>query len=290
MKVCLKCEAKFEAESWFCPSCYYQPEKTDGHYALTPDLNEHDLGFSQESFEKLYELEASNFWFRSRNQLILWAIGKYFPEASKMLEVGCGTGYVLAGISQTFRELSLTGSDISSIGISYAAKRVNNAELVQFDASIIPYEHEFDIVGAFDVLEHVEKDDQVLAQMNKALIAPGGIIITVPQHPFLWSHTDESASHQRRYSVDQLKEKVEAAGFDVVRVTSFVTLLFPLMVLSRLLKKRQGHKPENRSELRMNRPLNSIFEKVLVFERLIIKSGVNFPFGGSLLLIARKAG
>ncbi len=238
MKVCLKCETKFESESWSCPSCNCQPKKTNSHYALTPELNEQNLGFHQESFEKLHELETSNFWFRSRNQLILWAIGKYFPEASKMLEVGCGTGYVLAGISQTFPELSLTGSDISSIGISYAAKRVNNAELVQFDALIIPHDLEFDIVGAFDVLEHIEKDDQVLAQMNKALIAPGGIILTVPQHPFLWSHTDESASHLRRYSMSQLKDRVEAAGFEVVRLTSFVSLLFLLMFLSRLLKKK----------------------------------------------------
>jgi ubiquinone/menaquinone biosynthesis C-methylase UbiE len=288
MKRCLKCGTKFETENWLCPNCFYQPEIVSGHYVLNPELNKDNLGFRQETFAQLYDIEASNFWFRYRNQIILWAIKKYFPGAKKMLEIGCGTGFVLASIRQSLPGLSLTGSDISSAGLVYAAKRVYNTELVQFDATMIPYNYEFDIVGAFDVLEHIEKDEQVLTQMNKAIVSDGGIIITVPQHQFLWSQTDESASHLRRYSFSQLKKKVNAAGFELVRATSFVSLLFPLMILSRLLKKKQVHKNFTYTELHINRHLNYIFEKVLAFERLVIKFGVNLPFGGSLLIIARK--
>ena len=288
MKVCIKCNNIFKTEKWICPLCKHQPGVVDGHYVLSPELNQSKLGFRQESFEKLFNLEASNFWFRSRNQLILWAIKKYFPGAERMLEIGCGTGYVLAGVKKHIPELSLTGSDISICGISYAAQRVNDVHLIQFNAMEIPYYNEFDIIGAFDVLEHIEEDEHVLAQINKAVVPSGGIIITVPQHQFLWSQTDESAKHQRRYSVGQLKDRVAAAGFEVVRITSFVSLLFPLMVLSRYLKKRHYHKNSNHSELRINRFLNYIFENLLSFERMIIKIGVNLPFGGSLLLIARK--
>ena len=161
--------------------------------------------------------------------------------------------------------------------------------MVQFDARTIPFYNEFDVIGSFDVLEHVDDDVEVLNQMHKATVKGGGIIITVPQHQFLWSHADEQACHKRRYSAEELLKRISAAGFDLVWYTSFVTLLFPAMLLSRVLKKGNTQGKEPYSELKLPGIINYFFEKVLSLERLIIKSGVKMPFGGSLLLIARKA-
>ena len=77
------------------------------------------------------------------------------------------------------------------------------------DARRIPFEREFDVVGAFDVLEHIVEDEDVLGQMFKATRPGGGLLVTVPQHPFLWSASDEHAMHQRRYSRAELRRKVE---------------------------------------------------------------------------------
>lgn len=289
MKICRKCNLKFNSTSWVCPKCNFEPKFISGYYLLSPEIDE-DLGFQQESFEELFYLEASNFWFRSRNRLIIWAIKNYFVSATKMLEIGCGTGYVLSGISSAFPHLSLTGSDISSVGLAYAAKRMSNSnvELIRFDAASIPFEEEFEIIGAFDVLEHIEDDGIALQQMYKATTKGGGIIITVPQYQFLWSKADELACHKRRYRAKELKKKVSSVGFNVIRITSFVSFLFPAMVISRFVNNVRKREYDPLVELKLPTFINYSFEKILDFERVIIKPGVNFPFGGSLLLIARK--
>ena len=292
MKVCRQCNRAYQSESWRCPGCGYQPEAIFGFYLLSPELQtpgpDNSLGFQQDSFAKLFELEENNFWFRSRNKLIIWALAKYFKDAEKILEVGCGTGYVLSGISKALPGVSLTGSDISSTGLAYAARRLSNAELVQFDAASIPYDREFDVTGAFDVLEHVEDDQEVIRQIYKATTAGGGLIITVPQHRFLWSSADEQACHKRRYSNKLLSGLVVSAGFEIVKTTSFVSLLLPAMYLSRLVRKSPARADKSKSELNLPGYINYPFEKILDLERILIKAGLRMPCGGSLLLIARK--
>ena len=70
------------------------------------------------------------------------------------------------------------------------------------------FRNEFDVIGAFDVLEHIADDELVLSQMHQAVRKGGGIILTVPQHSFLWSEIDEYSRHVRRYSVSELKLKL----------------------------------------------------------------------------------
>ena len=145
------------------------------------------------------------------------------------------------------------------------------------------------MIGAFDVLEHIKEDWEVLKQMYKAVRRGGGIILAVPQHPFLWSQADDYGHHVRRYTAKELKVKVEDAGLEVLKMTSFVSLLFPLMLISRLKNKHSSGTYDPMSEIKINHLMNSLFIKILDFERLIIKFGLSFPVGGSLLLIARKS-
>ncbi|HEY6044608.1 MAG TPA: methyltransferase domain-containing protein, partial [Nitrosospira sp.] len=156
------------------------------------------------------------------------------------------------------------------------------------DARKIPFESEFDVIGAFDVLEHIEEDEKVLAQIFHAVLPGGGIILTVPQHRFLWSQQDEYACHVRRYEAEELSNKVEQAGFQVERATSFVSLLLPLMFLSRLSKRKPVENYDPTQEFQISGLLNGILETVLDLERMIIRAGFSFPAGGSRLLIARK--
>jgi hypothetical protein len=112
--------------------------------------------------------------------------------------------------------------------------------------------------------------------------------VTVPQHPFLWSDADTYAQHERRYRRGELVGRVAAAGFRVERVTSFVTLLAPLMVLSRL-RSRVGASFDPLTEFEIPRPLDRLFERVALAEQRLIERGASLPFGGSLLLVARRA-
>lgn len=289
MKVCPTCTHTFDAvDGWCCPSCSYLPPCIQGFLALAPELALSGGGFRPEHFRELAELEMGNFWFQARNQLIIWALQRYFPDLRCFLEIGCGTGFVLSGVAAAFQAAKLTGSEIFSAGLPYAAERLPQAELLQMDARTIPYVEHFDVVGAFDVLEHIAEDEQVLHEIHKALHPRGGLILTIPQHPWLWSYQDEYACHVRRYTVTELRKKIAAAGFTILYDTSFVSLLLPMMWLSRRRYSVQNdYNPL--SELRISRLANLILGMFMALERRLIQLGVRFPAGGSLLLVARKS-
>jgi SAM-dependent methyltransferase len=288
MKRCLGCKTKFGGLRWSCPQCGYQPQIVGKHLSFAPNLAEDGDTYEADFFAQLFELEAQNFWFRSRNQLLVWILKKTFPIAQSFLEVGCGTGFVLSEVERSHPHLTCVGGELFTIGLKFANHRLLKAELLQMDARFIPYEDEFDVVGAFDVLEHIPEDTVVLSEMYRAITKGGGLILTVPQHPWLWSQADTYAHHVRRYTATELRLKVENAGFQIIRMTSFMSLLLPLMFLSRLVQRQSKAKYDPIAELKISGWLNTVFEIVLNVEQLIIRTGLSLPFGGSLLLVAKK--
>lgn len=289
MKRCPHCATAHDTVDWSCPSCGFSPSRVEGFPALAPDLAQGGAGFKPEAFAELAALEAGNFWFRARNRLVVWALRRHFPNMQRYLEIGCGTGYVLAGVAEAYPQARLTGSEVFSVSLPYAARRVERAELLQMDARHIPYENEFDVIGAFDVLEHIKEDEAVLSEMLRALHPGGLILVTVPQHPWLWSRQDEYACHVRRYRIGELREKVLRAGFRVRFETSFVSLLLPAMIGSRMVEGKGTAASDPMAELRLPPLLNHLFEAAMAAERLLIQWGMRFPVGGSLLLVAEKS-
>jgi len=289
MKLCLACNAEYDASRRDCSNCGAVPAIVDGFDAYAPELAHGGGGFKASYFSELAHLEAANFWFRARNKIIVWALEKYASNFESFLEIGCGTGFVLTGIAGRFPDLKLCGSEIFTEGLWFAAKRLSSAEFLQMDARQVPFVNEFDAVGAFDVLEHINEDEIVLGQIHNALRSDGIMLLTVPQHEWLWSATDEYACHERRYAAGEIHDKVKSAGFSIVRSTSFVTTLLPAMMVARMFRKGDGEGFDPAAELKMNRALNSILEVVLNLELAGIRLGMSYPFGGSRLIIARKA-
>lgn len=288
---CLDCGTKFDSEAGTprCPTCRWEPEKIDGITAYSPQFANQGGGFEASYFKVLSELEATNFWFQSRNDLILWVLSKYHPNFRSFLEIGCGTGFVLSGIARKHTKVQLFGSEIFIEGLHFASQRLPTARLMQMDARVIPFAEEFDSVGAFDVLEHIKEDETVLQQMHAALKPKGTLLVTVPQHPWLWSPLDDYAHHYRRYTASELSKKVTAAGFTILRDTSFVSLLLPAMLASRLLSRNKSvAEIDVRAEMELPSLLNNAFRWILRAERALIKSGLDLPLGGSRLLVARK--
>jgi SAM-dependent methyltransferase len=287
MKVCLACGHRFQAAGWACPECNRSPAERGPYPAFAPNTTELVDSYDAACFSRLAALEAGNFWFEARNRLLVWALRRYFPAARNFLEVGCGTGFVLAGIQRAFPALALAGAEAFIEGFAHARGRVPRAALFQMDARRIPFEDEFDVIGAFDVLEHIEEDVAVLSEIFRAVRPGGGLMLTVPQHPFLWSHTDEYARHKRRYTRGELVDKVRGAGFEIARATSFVSLLLPAMALSRVASG-PARRADPLPELGIAPWMNAVLTRVLAVERTMIERGVSFPAGGSLLLVARK--
>lgn len=291
MRLCPRCAVVLGGHGWRCHGCDWHPEQKWGFELLAPDLAEAGGGFDPASFAVLAALEDRNFWFKARNRLILWALQRWQPDTRRHLEVGCGTGYVLSAVRRMFPHAVATGTEVFVAGLTHAAPRLPGVELLQMDARHIPYTDEFDSIGAFDVIEHIEEDERVLAQMCRAMKPGGLLLLTVPQHRWLWSAQDEAAHHVRRYTASELREKVRLAGLQVEYETSFVSLLLPLMVISRARQRgRRAAVPSAGGELDLPWWLNATMEAVMGLERTLIKLGVRFPAGGSRMLVGRKPG
>ncbi len=244
-------------------------------------------GYAPELFDEIAALEDHHFWFRARDRLFLWAVGQYGRNARTMLDVGCGTGHVLAQLRVHLPHLHLVGSELFEEGLHLARRRLaNEIDLVRSDARDLPFDQPFDVVGAFDVIEHVVDDARVLDELFRVLRPGGLLLLTVPQHRWLWSGADVRAHHERRYTAASLHPLVRQSGFEIVRSTSFVSLMLPAMVISRL--RARPSQDDEQSDLHIAGRLNALAGRVMSWEIAAIRHGVNFAFGGSRLVVARK--
>jgi trans-aconitate methyltransferase len=285
VKRCLLCDTVFEDADWGCPTCGARP--AEDRFVRFVD-SEKSADFPQASFSLLAGLEEHSFWFRARNTIVLAAIHRHVPQPTSFFELGCGTGFVLQAVSRAFPDARLVGGELAAQGLEIAGERVPSATLIQVDGRQIPYRDEFDLIGAFDVLEHIEEDEAVLAELRAALEPEGRLILTVPQHPWLWSAADDFGEHKRRYTRAELVGKLQRNGLDVAYVTSFMTTLLPLMAVSRW-RQRDLRSFDPARELRISPRIDRVLERVAGAERHAVQRGVSLPAGGSLLAVARRA-
>jgi hypothetical protein len=134
----------------------------------------------------------------------------------------------------------------------------------------------------------VPEDDRVLAEMRRCVAVGGGVIVTVPQHRWLWSETDVYSGHQRRYTRAELTGKLAGAGLQLRMVTSFVTLLLPLMAASRAWQRLSRRPFDPAREFDVPGRVDRVLERVMDAEAAMIARGARLPAGGSLLAIAER--
>jgi SAM-dependent methyltransferase len=285
MTRCPRCQSHAIARN-VCTVCAFTPEFHDGFQCFAPEVRAKADSYDASFFAELVKYEPTNFWFRARNALICHVL-RNAPKQADFLEVGCGTGFVLQGVGEAFPEWRMSGSELFTRGLQFARARNPQAQLLQMDATRMPFENTFDVIGAFDVIEHIEDDELVLAQMFEALRSDGLVVITVPQHAWLWSVNDDEAHHVRRYARGELEAKLTTAGFSIQYSTSFVSLLLPVMSAARLVKRAEAQRSPLR-EFQISSPVNRTLSVVMDIERALVRAGVRFPFGGSRLVVGRK--
>ena len=293
---CVECHNPLYKNSsgYSCPNCNIHLSDHDGILRFPSAGTDSETHFPKDAFENLYKTEENNFWFRVRNLIIGEVVQNYLPARLRLIEVGCGTGFVS-------RYLKMMGyhvvcGDLHLEGLQYCKARDAGEAYYQFNLYDSVFSEEYDACCAFDVLEHLEDDRLALDNMYAGL-KPGGLLfLTVPACGMLWSYADERAGHKRRYSSRNLESKVRSAGFEVIRLSYFMTFLFPAIALSRLFfRSRSSTQSEylNRKddrimrELKLNSVINTLFYHIFRMELPLIRL-MNLPFGSSLLCVAVK--
>jgi len=258
---------------------------------MTPNTDKPD-------FKSLFSAEENHFWFRYRNKILGDNVFNLLKDHKnpRILELGCGNGNVINEIQKRVPSATLIGSELHEEGLLNARSRLN-CELVQADIYNLPDWRPFDLIGLFDVLEHLPDDVKALKEIRKSLKPGGKLVLTVPASMKLWSYVDEVAGHYIRYSSDILNNALLNAGFIVQKNDPFMAPLFPAMWLVRnltQLKKKLGitgnKDPRTlaNEELRVSSFMNFTMGTILGIEGKLLNKGLRMPFGTSILAIAEN--
>ncbi|WP_171181798.1 bifunctional 2-polyprenyl-6-hydroxyphenol methylase/3-demethylubiquinol 3-O-methyltransferase UbiG [Ruegeria sp. HKCCD8929] len=237
-------------------------------------------------YDRMVELETRHWWFVARRKIIASLIEPMLEKSSNptILEAGCGSGGNLSMLRR-FGKLDAFEFDDAA---REAARQKSGLD-IRFGAlpEQLPFtEQQYDLIGLFDVLEHIEADDASLRALAERLDTGGRMIVTVPAFSFLWSKHDERHHHFRRYTRKSLAAAADKAGLQVSYSCYFNTFLFPVAVISRALKMFTGR--DTPDDALPPVWLNAVLTRVFGFERHLVRR-VNIPFGLSLAAILEKA-
>lgn len=238
-------------------------------------------------YQTIAAVEDNHFWFTSRNRMIESLIHANIkkPYSSKsFLEIGCGTGIVMAVLERL--GLIVTGLDVNEKALSYAEKRTRGKLIRQSIFGFKPKKR-YDTVGAFDVLEHIRDDEGFLRACYRLLSPNGYLLLTVPASMSLWSPVDALSGHVRRYEYEELFNKLINAGFRVKSLGYWNSLLLPFY---KIWHRQTGLKRKDvvSSHLqKMPYTINMLLAWVFQIE-LILSRFIRFPVGATLVVCAQK--
>lgn len=238
----------------------------------------------EQIYHQFYDIEDTHWWFATRRRILVAYLRHrlHTSPPPKLLDVGCGTGAILADASRYF---DAYGMDASPLAIEFCRKRgLSKLFLGNLDA--FPGPEKFDIITLLDVIEHIDDDLSVLRQASGRLNEGGSILVTVPAYPWLWSSLDEVAHHKRRYTRRTLAAVVRKAGFRIDHLTYFNTLLFPVAVFRRLFARATDNRGED-DFLVPAKPVNAALHHIFGIEQYTLPH-TTLPFGLSLLCWATR--
>jgi SAM-dependent methyltransferase len=234
-------------------------------------------------YQQMAELDERHWWYRARRKVLAELIRREVqpPANAKILEIGCGTGHNLAMLGEFGHVDGLELDDEArSISEKRLGRTVMSAPLPELAG--VP-SHHYDLIGAFDVIEHIDDDAAALASIATRLKSGGKFVMAVPAHQWMWTAHDIVNHHKRRYSKRALKSLIEASPMKLTKIGYFNSLLFPLAVAERAASKLRNK--ENADVRLPTALLNVTFEKVFAAERYLV-GRLPLPPGLSLFAVA----
>ncbi|MFD6177240.1 MULTISPECIES: class I SAM-dependent methyltransferase [unclassified Isoptericola] len=231
-------------------------------------------------------LDRSDYWwYRTRGRLLRTVLGGYADGSDDVLDVGSADGPSVAWLRGRRHHVTL---DIDPRGLTPGSGVCGSATTLPFADAV------FDLVGAFDVLEHCAAEDVVLAEVRRVLRPGGHFLMTVPAYQWLWSDFDVQNGHVRRYTRGRAVAALEDSGFEVLRATYAFASTFPAFVVERLARRARGlvRRGDGRPADVVRLPRTSpAVDRVLtalgtVDDRVLARR--DLPFGSSVVVAARR--
>ncbi len=254
---------------------------------FSPEITDDHEDYNVAGLDVLYSAEEKHFWFIARKQRIINSFKKYVQKHESVLEIGAGTGNVSRALQKAGYDLSVGEMHLN--GLRYA-QSYGIKNCYQFDLFDPPFSEHFDVIGMFDVLEHLQEDVLAMQCVQSMLKPNGRVVLTVPAHQWLWNRDDAIAAHKRRYTLKQLKIVMEKAGFEILHGRYFFVSILPLLFLRRLLNPDKGNKvteEERHQEIHINPLMNRLLLKITQLENRFFSWIPNLA-GGSIILVAKK--
>ena len=219
-------------------------------------------------YQQMAELDDRHWWYRARRRIIAELIRReaHPPPDAKILEIGCGTGHNLAMLAGFGH---VDGLELDEEARALSEKRLGRTVMSapRPELAGVPERH-YDLIGAFDVIEHIDDDRAALASIAAKLRPGGKFVMTVPAHQWMWSAHDVVNHHKRRYSRTRLKALLESSPMRLEKIGYFNSLLFPLAVAERAASKLRGK--ESADVKLPPAPLNIVLEKAFAAERYLV--------------------
>lgn len=245
-----------------------------------------------EYYKEYYDLERSNWWFTARLEILKSQIEIMFPHKNDLniLNIGVATGATSQMLEMFGKVKSI---EYDEVCFNFVKEKLQ-IDIEQGTILDIQFpENSFDLVCAFDVVEHVEDDQLAVKEMIRVCKSKGFVFVTVPAFMDLWSKHDEINYHFKRYTSKTLLPLFNSNTGNIIYHSYFNTILFLPIYLVRWISnkfpklfKRDGSGSDHSMfELGF---LNKVLYLIFYAENILLKKLIKLPFGVSFMLSFKK--
>lgn len=251
----------------------------------------------QDYYKEYYDLERNHWWFVAREKIISNYVkklirDKHLPEKEiKILNLGCGPGRSSQYLSKFGK---VTSIEYDKDCCEFASEKTG-LEIINGSITELPFSNQvFDLVCAFDVIEHVEDDQLAVLEMKRVAKNGAVLLITVPAFMSLWSHHDVINHHFRRYRINEIEDLFnKQSDGNKIFVSYFNFILFtPIYIIRQFsnLFISDEKRPGSGSDFETFKPgiMNTLLYNVLAIESKLINFNFKLPFGVSIIYSWKK--
>lgn len=239
-------------------------------------------------YELMHAVEDRMWWYRGLRRLVADQLARALsrsPAAGPVLDAGCGTGGMLRVLGASVAGHPTVGLDFNPVAAGMARGKAGRPVM---SASVNEMPVGDGKLGGYislDVLCHANVDPVVALKEAHRCLGPGAItVLNLPAYAWMFSAHDRRTQNARRFNRGEACALLAGTGFRVIRATYWNTILFPLMLVHRLIERDDAESDVKEYP----RWLDAIFSSALAVERAVIGAGLSLPFGGSLLVVAAR--